>query len=120
MAEVPILELEGRLVVSIQEDLTDREAEDLQHRLLERLTRVRSSGVVIDVSGMDVVDSYFCRILRDTAAMSRLMGAHTAVVGMNAAVAVTLTELGLEMVGVHTDLSLERGLQWLRSVTSDA
>lgn len=120
MAEVPILELEQFLVVSIQEDLTDGEAEGLQARLLERLTRVRSSGVVIDVSGMDVVDSYFCRILRDTAAMSRLMGARTAVVGMSAAVAVTLTELGLEMPGVHTDLSLERGLQWLRRTDPDA
>jgi rsbT antagonist protein RsbS len=120
MAEVPILELEQFLVVSIQEDLTDGEAEGLQARLLERLTRVRSSGVVIDVSGMDVVDSYFCRILRDTAAMSLLMGARTAVVGINAAVAVTLTELGLEMPGVHTDLSLERGLQWLRSANPDA
>ena len=120
MAEVPILELEQFLVVSIQEDLTDGEAEGLQARLLERLTKVRSSGVVIDVSGMDVVDSYFCRILRDTAAMSRLMGARTAVVGINAAVAVTLTELGLEMPGVHTDLSLERGLQWLRTANPDA
>lgn len=114
MTEVPILELENFLIVSVQQDLTDGEAENLQGRLLERLTRVRAAGVVIDVSGMDVVDSYFCRILRDTAAMSHLMGARTAVVGMNAAVAVTLTELGLEMPGVHTDLSLERGLQWLR------
>lgn len=114
MAEVPILELENFLVVSIQQDLTDGEAEGLQARLLERLSRVGAAGVVIDVSGMDVVDSYFCRILRDTAAMTKLMGARTAVVGMNAAVAVTLTELGLEMAGVHTDLSLERGLHWLR------
>lgn len=120
MADVPILELERFLVVSVQEDLTDHEAEGLQHRLLERLTEVRSSGVVIDVSGLDIVDSYFCRVLRDTAAMSRLMGARTAVVGMNAAVAVTLTELGLEMPGVHTDLSLERGLDWLRAASADA
>lgn len=119
MAEVPILALEEFLIVSIQEDLTDAEAEGLQQRLLEKLARVRSRGVVIDVSGMDVVDSYFCRILRDTAAMSRLMGARTALVGMGAPVAVTLTELGLEMPGVHTNLSLERGLEWLRS-SSDA
>lgn len=115
MADVPILSIEDFLVVSIQEDLSDAEAEGLQQRLLERLAHARSRGVVIDVSGMDIVDSYFCRILRDTAAMSRLMGARTALVGMRAAVAVTLTELGLEMSGVHTDLSLERGLEWLRS-----
>jgi rsbT antagonist protein RsbS len=120
MAEIPILQFEGCLVLSLQEDLTDTEAEDLQYRLLERLSRARSSGVVIDVSGMDVVDSYFCRILRDTAAMSSLMGSRTAVVGMSPAVAVTLTELGLEMSRVHTDLSLERGLEWLRHTDRDA
>ena len=120
MAQVPILSLEGFLVVSIQEDLSDTEAEDLQRRLLERVTTSRARGVVIDVSGMDVVDSYFCRILRDTAAMARLMGANTAVVGMGPAVAVTLTELGLELDDVHTDLSLERGLDWLRGVRGDA
>lgn len=115
MADVPILSIEDFLVVSIQEDLTDAEGEGLQQRLLEKLASDRSRGVVIDVSGMDIVDSYFCRILRDTAAMSRLMGARTTLVGMRAPVAVTLTELGLEMSGVHTDLSLERGLEWLRS-----
>lgn len=115
MADVPVIRLEGFLLVPIQEDLTDAEAEQLQRRLLETLASVRARGIVIDVSGMDVVDSYFCRVLRDTAAMSRLMGARTAVVGMNPAVAVTLTELDLTMPGVHTDLSLERGLDWLRS-----
>jgi rsbT antagonist protein RsbS len=114
MSEVPIIPLEGFLLVSIQQDLTDAEAEGLQQRLLETLSSWRACGIVIDVSGMDVVDSYFCRVLRDTAAMSSLMGARTAVVGMNPAVAVTLTELDLTMPGVHTDLSLERGLEWLR------
>lgn len=117
MADVPIIPLESFLLVSIQEDLTDSEAERLQRRLLETLSSDRSRGIVIDVSGMDVVDSYFCRILRDTAAMSRLMGARTALVGMSPAVAMTLTELDLTMPGVHTDLSLERGLEWLRATT---
>ena len=81
---------------------------------------MRLRGVVIDVSGMDVVDSYFCRILRDTAAMAQLMGAHTAVVGMESGVAVTLIELGLSLDNVHTDLSLERGLEWLRHKTGNA
>lgn len=115
MADVPIIPLESFLLVSIQEDLTDTEAERLQRRLLEKLSSDRTRGIVIDVSGMDVVDSYFCRILRDTAAMSRLMGARTALVGMSPAVAMTLTELNLTMPGVHTDLSLERGLEWLRA-----
>lgn len=118
MADVPIIPLEGFLLVSIQEDLTDTEAERLQRHLLETLSSARNRGIVIDVSGMDVVDSYFCRILRDTAAMSRLMGARTALVGMSPAVAMTLTELDLTMPGVHTDLSLERGLEWLRATTN--
>lgn len=120
MAEVPILALENFLVVSIQEDPSDSEAEDLQRRILERLTNSRNRGLVVDVSALDVVDSYFCRILRDTAAMARLMGAPTAVVGMEPGVAVTLMELGLSLDNVHTDLSLERGLEWLREKTADA
>lgn len=108
------------MVVSIQEDLSDGEAEDLQRRLLEEVTDSRTRGLVIDVSGMDVVDSYFCRILRDTATMAQLMGAHTAVVGMDPGVAVTLMELGLSLDNVHTDLSLERGLEWLREKASNA
>lgn len=120
MAQVPILSLERFLVVSIQEDPSDAEAEDLQRRILERLTNSHSRGLVVDVSGMDVVDSYFCRILRDTAAMAQLMGAPTAVVGMEPGVAVTLMELGLSLDNVHTDLSLERGLEWLREKTANA
>jgi rsbT antagonist protein RsbS len=120
MAGVPILALEGFLVVSIQEDLSDQEAEDLQQRLLERIEGSRSTGVLIDVSGLDVVDSYFCRILRDTAAMAHLMGVTSCVVGLSPAVAVTLTELGLDLSMVHTDANLERGLDWLRGARSDA
>jgi len=120
MAQVPILSLEGFLVVSIQDDPSDAEAESLQKRILDRVTDTRTRGLVIDVSGMDIVDSYFCRILRDTAAMAQLMGAHTTVVGMEPGVAVTLMELGLSLDNVHTDLSLERGLEWLRQETSNA
>lgn len=114
MATVPILSLDDFLVVSIQEDLTDEEAENLQQRLLEQVADTHTTGVLIDVSGAGVVDSYFCRLLRDTAAMAQLMGANTVVVGMGPAVAVTLVELGLELEDVHTDLNLERGLVWLR------
>jgi rsbT antagonist protein RsbS len=120
VASVPILSLEGFLIVSVQEDLTDVEAEAMQHDLLENLDSKRASGVLIDVSGMDIVDSYFCRILRDTAGMARLMGAKTCVVGLAPAVAITLTGLGLDLSMVHTDANLERGLAWLRQVTSDA
>lgn len=118
--QVPILSLERFMVVSIQEDPSDAEAENLQKRILEKLADGDTRGLVIDVSGMDVVDSYFCRILRDTAAMAQLMGAHTAVVGMEPGIAVTLMELGLSLENVHTDLSLERGLEWLREKTAYA
>lgn len=114
MADIPILAADGVLIVSIQRDPTDSEAEALQHRLLERVAKTTTRGVVIDLSGMDIVDSYFCRVLRDTAAMVGLMGARTAVVGIPPAVAVTLVELGLTLDGVHTDLTLDRGLAWLR------
>lgn len=114
MANVPILRLEGFVVVSIQDDLSDQEAEDLQKRLLESLAERRASGVLIDVSGLEIVDSYFCRVLRDTASMAQLMGVTTCITGLAPAVAVTLTELGLELSMVHTEGNLERGLQWLR------
>lgn len=114
MADVAILHLERFLVVSVQAELTDRDAQSLQARLLEELARTRARGVVLDLSGLDVVDSFLARVIRDTATMASLMGARTAVVGLRPAVAVTLAELGLDLPGVHTDLDLERGLAWLR------
>lgn len=117
MATVPILEISGFLVVSIQGELSDTEVEELQQRLLERVTETRGRGLVIDISGMDIVDSYFCRMLRDTARMAQLMGATTVVSGIAAAVAVTLTELGLQLQGVHTELSLDRALARLAELS---
>ena len=109
-----MLQVEDFLLVSVRAELTDREARELQARLLEEIARRRARGLLMDLSGLDVVDSFLERVIRDTAAMAALMGARTAVVGMRPAVAVTLAELGLELPGVHTDLDLERGLQWLR------
>ncbi|HEX6988820.1 MAG TPA: STAS domain-containing protein [Bacillota bacterium] len=114
LPDVAILRLEDFLIVSIQSDLTDRTATALQARLLDELSRTRARGICIDFSGVDVVDSFLGRLIRDMAAMARLMGARTVVVGLRPAVAVTLVELGLDLPGVHTDLNLERGLAWLR------
>jgi rsbT antagonist protein RsbS len=111
---VPVLTIEGVLVIVLPADLRDREAELLQREVLERLRTTRARGVLLDLSALSVVDSYLGRMLRDTAAMCRLMGARTAVVGLSPAVAITLVELGLDLPGVHTDLDLERGLRWLR------
>jgi rsbT antagonist protein RsbS len=111
---VPILTVDQNLVVVLPADLRDREVEALQRDVLEHLERTRARGVLLDLSALAVVDSYMGRVFRDTAAMCRLMGAHTVLVGLRPAVAITLVELGLDMAGLHTDLDLERGLAWLR------
>lgn len=113
MNTIPVLSLRGALVVSLPKELLDSEVEDLQRRLLEELRRTRAGGVVVDMTAVDIVDSYMGRVIRDTAAMCSLMGARSVVVGLQPAVAITLVELGLDLPGVHTDLDLERGLSWL-------
>ena len=110
---IPLLELRGIVIVSIQTELHDRAAQQLQQRILDRIAESRPSGLLIDVTGLPVVDSFLGRLLRDTALMARMMGVPTALVGLQPAVAITLTELGLDLPGVHTDLDLERGLAWL-------
>lgn len=117
---VPILEISGVLVVSIQVELSDTAVELLQQRLLERVTATRGRSLVIDISAMEIVDSYFCRILRDTAKMAQLMGATTVVSGIRPAVAITLTELGLELHGVETAMSLDSALTLLTERHADA
>lgn len=110
---IPLLELRGVMVVSIQTELHDRAAENLQRRILERIAERHPRGLLIDVTALSVVDSFLGRLLRDTALMARMMGVPTVLVGLQPAVAITLTELGLELPGIHTDLDLERGLAWL-------
>ncbi|BAS27746.1 STAS domain-containing protein [Limnochorda pilosa] len=112
---IPILHVEGFLIVELQGELKDADIAAVQQSLLEQLHRERARGVLIDLSGLEVVDSYTGRVIRDTAGMVRLMGARTAVVGLRPAVAITLVEMGLELPGVHMDLNLERGLEWLRA-----
>ena len=112
---IPILRVEGFLIVEFQGELEDAEIAAVQQALLEKLHSERARGVLIDLSGLEVVDSYTGRVIRDTAGMARLMGAPTAVTGLCPAVAITLVEMGLELPGIHTDLNLERGLEWLRA-----
>ncbi len=112
---IPVLQIERFLIVSVQGELKDNDVTALQQNLLERLRRTEAAGVLIDLTAVEVVDSYMGRLLRDTAAMIRLMGVPTVVVGLRPAVAVTLVELGLDLPGIHTDLNLERGLTWLRT-----
>jgi rsbT antagonist protein RsbS len=115
MERIPILKLEECLLVSIQVDMHDRLAMTLQDDLTGRIVSDRAKGVLIDISGLEMVDSFIGRMLGDIAAMSRILDAETVVVGMRPAVAITLVELGLSLSGVRTALNIERGMALLRS-----
>jgi rsbT antagonist protein RsbS len=107
---IPIYKIGSNLLVSIQIDLQDRDALNLQDDLSNRIVQTGSRGVVIDISALELVDSFIGRMLSTIAAMSRVLDAHTVVVGMRPAVAITLVELGLSLPGVETALDVERGL----------
>src|SRR3984957_3631114 len=110
MSEIPILRIGDCLLVSIQVDMHDRLAMALQDDLTSRIVRDRARGVMIDISALDIVDSFIGRMLNNIAAMSRVLDAVTVVVGMRPAVAITLVELGLTLTGVRTALNVDKGL----------
>jgi rsbT antagonist protein RsbS len=111
---IPILKMGEYLLVTIQVDMHDRLAMALQDDLTSRIVEVRAKGVLIDISALEIVDSFIGRMLADIAAMSRVLDAETVVVGMRPAVAITLVELGLPLGGVRTALNVERGMDFLR------
>ena len=110
MDRIPILKLGGALLVSIQVDIHDRLARALEEDLAQRIVATGARGVMIDISGLEIVDSFMGRMLDNIAAVSRLLDADTVVVGMQPAVAITLVELGLSLSGVKTALNVERGM----------
>lgn len=110
MERIPIYKIGTNLLVSIQIDLADRDALTLQDDLSNKIVETRAHGVVIDISALEVVDSFIGRMLSTIAAVSRVLDARTVVVGMRPAVAITLVELGLSLPGVETALDVERGL----------
>jgi rsbT antagonist protein RsbS len=114
MDRIPILKMGEYLLVTIQVDMHDRLAVQLQEDLTERISRESASGVLIDISSLDVVDSFIGRTIGNIAAMARVLDADTVVTGMRPAVAITLVELGLSLEGVHTALNVERGMAVLR------
>ena len=116
MERIPILRMGDLLLVTIQVDMHDRLAMTLQDDLTERIVRDNAKGVLIDISALDLVDSFIGRMISNTAAMARVLDAQTVVVGMQPAVAITLVELGLELRGVHTALTVEKGLARLRTL----
>src|SRR5215813_12488570 len=110
MDKIPILKLGDFLLVSIQVDMHDRLALSLQDDLTQKIVSTRARGVLIDISSLEVVDSFIGRMLANIAAMARVLDAQTVVVGMRPAVAITLVELGLSLPGVRTALNVEKGL----------
>ena len=114
MDRVPVLSLGDILLVSIQVDLEDQIALRLQDDLAERVVATGVHGVIIDITALDIVDSFVGRTLSTIASISRVLDAETVVVGMRPAVAITLVELGLSLKGVRTALNVEKGLALLR------
>jgi rsbT antagonist protein RsbS len=114
MDRIPILKLGNALLVTIQVDMHDRLATALQEDLTTRIVAARAKGVLIDISALEVVDSFIGRMLDNIASVSRILDADTVVVGMRPAVAITLVELGLSLSGVKTALNVERGMELIK------
>ena len=110
MDRIPILKLGDALLVTIQVDMHDRLAMALEEDLTTRIVATRAQGVLIDISALEIVDSFIGRMLDNIAAVSRMLDADTVVVGMRPAVAITLVELGLSLSGVRTALNVDRGM----------
>jgi len=116
MDKIPILRMGAFLLVTIQVDLYDRLALNLEADLVQMVNKTNAKGVLIDISAVSIVDSFMGRIIGNIASMSKILDAETVVVGMQPAVAITLIELGLPLKGVHTALDMERGMNLLKSM----
>lgn len=115
MERIPILKMGDCLLVTIQVDMHDRLAMTLQDDLTTLISKHRARGVLVDISALDVIDSFIGRMLNNLAAMSKVLDAVTVVVGMRPAVAITLVELGLSLAGVRTALNVEKGMALIRA-----
>ena len=119
MDKIPILQMGRLLLVTIQVDMHDRLALQLQDDLTDRIVKAGARGVLIDISSLEVVDSFIGRMISNIAAMAHLLDAETVVVGMQPAVAITLVELGLSLEGVRTALNVDRGMALLQERAGD-
>jgi rsbT antagonist protein RsbS len=114
MDKIPILKMGRFLLVTVQVDMHDQLAMQLQEDLTTRIVSARARGVLIDISSLEVVDSFIGRMISNIAGMARVLDAETVVVGMQPAVAITLVELGLSLEGVRTALNVDRGMALLQ------
>jgi rsbT antagonist protein RsbS len=119
MEKIPILKMGRFLLVTIQVDMHDQLALQLQEDLTARIVAARARGVLIDISSLEVVDSFIGRMISNIAAMARVLDAETVVVGIQPAVAITLVELGLSLEGVRTALNVDRGMALLQERLAD-
>ncbi len=117
MDRIPILKMGEFLLVTIQVDMHDRLVMTLQEDLTQRIVKTHARGVLIDISALEIVDSFIGRMLANIAGMAKLLDAETVLVGMQPAVAITLVELGLSLHGIRTALNVERGMDLLRSAS---
>jgi rsbT antagonist protein RsbS len=115
---IPVLRMGPLLLITIQVDMHDKLAMQLQEDVTQKISEWGSTGVLIDISSLEIVDSFIGRMMANIAAMSRVLGADTVVVGMQPAVAITLVELGMSLPGVRTALSVEAGMELLRIATA--
>ena len=120
MDRIPILKMGQCLLVTVQVDMTDRVATALQDDLTDRISKTDAHGVLIDISMLEIVDSFIGRMLSNIASMARVLDADTVVVGMSPSVAITLVELGLTLSGVRTALNVEKGMALLNKSISAA
>jgi rsbT antagonist protein RsbS len=120
MDRIPILRMGGYLLVTIQVDMHDQLALTLQDDLTASIQRTGAKGVLIDISALEMVDSFIGRMIANISRMARILDARTVVVGMRPAVAITLVELGVSLTGVDTALDVERGMRRLRDALDEA
>lgn len=113
-ASVPILRIGGNVLISLQGDLDDTAVVAIESAIMREVSRSRTTGTLIDVSGLAMVDSFIARVIARMAAMTRLLGAETVIVGIQPAVAITLVEMGVSMADLHTALNAEQGMAMLQ------
>jgi rsbT antagonist protein RsbS len=119
MERIPILRMGNVLLVTIQVDMHDRLAIQLQDDLTQQIAKTQARGVLIDITSLEIVDSFMGRMLVNIALMARVLDAQTVLVGMKPAVAITLVELGLSLPGIRTALNVDRGMAFLKASLSD-